>query len=587
MRSVAALAAAIAVLASAAPAAALAAGGGCVACHGDPRKMKEMGFPHFAVTPQEVEAQTRMAADCAQCHLGDPGAATKEEAHRGLARLQIVKKKALAADVTTPRKYPLQYGTNPANKLFVAAERGGKMTRDDSAVAIQWHDKRADTLTQNFDTLRRTCGACHPRELEEFEKSAMGTNAKQSQYKGFTERRRGPHNCGPWFEGNYEAIQANTAVPISAESHRINQRACNTCHVGCLDCHFDPRPSDPRDRTAGPHTFARTPPSLACYGNGRGSVCHAGPEDRRRGAGYYGGPFSFPEGNAPDVHVAANVGCLDCHKSTRTNPKLGHGTVVRQAEGSCVQCHAPAVARHAASLHRSVTCEACHIQRVAGYQGTYWGPGDIAGAATPFFKFKAYYGVMPEPILLKDQRGRWIPVKPYPMAAMNQKAAPFERGLHWRYPAALPDSQRTDDAWAYTGLHEGLPSNVKALTWIQLDKLSHKLGKARDCDSCHCDRATGAQIQKVTWDYEDPGAEPFSGEHTVVASRTGLRIEGIKAREPIVAEKGYQVSAFAPWVYLDVWEVPGDFSVPVPRDAKAYDEAKLDLRRARAMNVVH
>ena len=60
-----------------------------------------------------------------------------------------------------------------------------------------------------------------------------------------------------------------------------------------------------------------------------------------------------------------------------------------------------------------------------------------------------------------------------------------------------------------------------------------------------------------------------------------------RAREPVVAEKGHQLSAFAPWVYLDVWEVPGDFSVPVPRDAKAYDAAKLELERARAMNVVH
>jgi hypothetical protein len=549
--------------------------------------MKELGFPHFAMRESEVRAQTGMPAGCAQCHLGDAGARQKERAHQGLARLQIVRKQALAADISTPRKYPLQYGTNPANKLFVAVDRDGRKTRDGSAVAIQWHDKRADSLTQSFDTLRRTCGACHPRELEEFAKSAMGTNAKQRQYRGWTDPRRGPHNCGAWFEGNLEAIQANTRVPISPESHRINQRACNTCHVGCLDCHFDPRPADPRRPGDGAHTFVKTPPSLSCYGNGRGAVCHAGPEERRRGAGYFGGSFSFPEGSEPDVHLAANVGCLDCHESTATDPALGHATVLRQAQRSCVRCHALAVERHRASAHRNLACEACHIQRVGGYQGTYWGPGNIAGADTPFFKFKGYYGVMPEPILAKDQRGRWIPVKPFPMAVMNQKAAAFERGLRWRYPPDLPDAQRTDDAWAFTGLHGGMPGDDDALTWIQLDKLSHKLGKARGCDSCHGDLAAGAQVQQVTWDYEDPGAEPFSGEHTVAASRNGLEIRGIRAREAITPEKGHRTTAFAPWVHLDVWRIPGDFSIPVPRDAKAYAEARSDLSRARAMKLVH
>lgn len=569
------------------PAAAAATGNSCLVCHENRQKMKELGFPHFVVTQQEVQAQTRMPADCNQCHLGNPEAGSREEAHKGLARLQLVRKKGLTADITMPRKFPLEYGTDQSNRLQVVTERDGKKVGDASVAAIQWHDKTADMLTQNFETMQKTCGSCHPGEFEEFSKSTMGINAKQSQYKGWTDARRGPHNCGPWFEGNFDAMQANTAVPMSQEGHKINQKACNTCHVGCLDCHFNPQPKDAKNQSVGAHSFAKTPPSLSCYGNGRASICHAGPEDRRRGAGYFGASFSFPEGNQPDLHLKAKVGCLDCHESTKTNKKLGHASVVRQAEGSCIRCHQQAVMKHAASLHRKLTCEACHIQQVAGYQGTYWGPGKIGGVVTPFFKFKAYYGIMPQPILIKDQKGRWIPVKPFPMAAMNQKASPFKPGLYWRYPAGLPDGERTDDAWAYTGLHGGLPDNNKALTWIQIDKMSHKLGKARSCDSCHADLLTGSQVQQVTWEYTDPGAEAFKGSHTVVASKHSLKIKDIQALERIELEKGYTLSAFAPWAYLDVWEVSGDFSIPVPADKAAYTVLKSDLKKARASKLLH
>jgi hypothetical protein len=448
-------------------------------------------------------------------------------------------------------------------------EKNGKQVKDTSVEAILWHDKRVDTLSQNFEVMRKTCGACHRKEFDEFSKSSMGTNAKQVQYKGWTDLERGPHNCGAWFEGNFASMQANTNLSMSPEGHRINQKSCNTCHVGCLDCHFNPQKQNTTDPGMGVHTFAKTPPSECCYGNGRTSVCHAGPEDRRRGAGYFGGAFSFPEGNEADVHLAARVGCLDCHESSKSNPDIGHGTVKRQAQDSCRRCHVEAVKTHETSQHKNLSCEACHIQKVAGYQGTYWGPGILAGAATPYFKFKAYYGFMPEPILIRDQKGRWIPVKPFPMAVMNQKTSNFKSGLHWRYPADFPDLERTDDAWGYVGLFSGLPENNNALLWIQLDKMSHKLGKSRTCDSCHA-TLDGTQLQKVSWEYSDPGALPFSGSHQVVANSKGLFIRGIKS-EKIELEQGFSMSAVAPWFYLkDAWQIQGDFALPVIKDRKSY-----------------
>ncbi len=557
----------------------------CNECHGNPQKMEALGYGHFSITAQEVESQSHMPASCTQCHLGDPGAPTKEGAHKDMARLLVVSKKGLSVN-TTERDYPLEYGTNQANRVYTLINKNGKPGRDASVAALSWHDKSPLTLSQDFGVMRKTCGACHEKEFAEFSKSTMGTNGKQSQFKGWTDPQRGPHNCGAWFEGNYDLIQANTSIPFSAESNRINQRVCNTCHVGCLDCHFLPQKKNPADLSKGAHSFVKTPPPESCYGGGRVSICHAGPEDRRRGAGYFGGSFSFPEGNPPDVHLKANVGCLDCHESTKINPAIGHGTVKRQAQGSCKRCHAEAVKSHATSRHKRLSCEACHIQNVAGYQATYWGPGKLAGAETPYFKFKAYYGYMPEPILIRDQKGRWIPVKPFPMAVMNQKRSPFKPGLYWRYPANIPDLQRTDDAWAYVGISGALPENNKALLWIQMDKMSHKLGKSRTCDSCHAS-ADGSQLQQVAWEYSDPGAFPFGGSHEILADKRGLFIRKMQS-EKIELEKGYTLSALAPWVYLrDAWQVKGNFSVPVINDRKSFEAMRNNSSAARKSGLVH
>lgn len=557
----------------------------CIGCHGDRQQMKALGYEHFAMTSREIEAQTRMPASCSECHLGNPAARQKDIAHLGMARLLVVAKKGFTV-ITAARRYPLAYGTNPLNRLYTVSSKDGKPVKDSSVAAISWHDKKVDTLSQDFEVMAKTCGVCHRKEFSEFSRSTMATNGKQSQYKGWTDKDRGPHNCGPWFEGNFVAMQANTFLPMSPDSHRLNQKVCNSCHVGCLDCHFNPQRKNPADPSMGPHTFVKTPPAESCYGNGRASICHAGPEDRRRGAGYFGGSFSFPEGNAADIHLQARIGCLDCHESSKSNPALGHALVKRQAQDSCRRCHAAAVTSHAGSVHRNLACEACHIQKIAGYQGTYWGPGKVAGAATPFFKFKAYYGYMPEPVLIRDQTGRWIPVKPFPMAVMNQKTSPFKPGLQWRYPLDLPDLHRTDDAWGYVGLFDGLPDNNKALLWIQMDKMSHKLGKSRSCDSCH-DFQDGAQLQQVSWEYSDPGAMPFNGSHEVFANRSGLFIRKMQS-EKIEPEQGYPLAAFSPWVYLkDAWQLKGDFSLPVIKDRNRYELFKASLVQSRKSGIVH
>jgi hypothetical protein len=173
------------------------------------------------------------------------------------------------------------------------------------------------------------------------------------------------------------------------------------------------------------------------------------------------------------------------------------------------------------------------------------------------------------------------------MAVMNQKnEPPFRPGLYWRYPADLPDLQRTDDAWGYAGISDVLPGNNRAMLWIQMDKMSHKLGKSRPCISCHS-TADGSQLRTVTWEYNDPGAMPFNGSHQVRADSKGIFIEKMKS-EPIQLENGYSLSAFAPWLYLgDSWKIQGDYSLPVLKAKALYDEACKDPALARKKRVVH
>lgn len=546
----------------------------CIGCHSSAEQMAKLGYPHFTVTQEEVRVQSGMSADCPDCHLGDAAQADAGAAHQGMGRLQLVRRKGTRVE-TAQRAVPLEVTGSPMTRIKHRVNKDGSAAVDPSVTLVLYQDKRRDNLSQNFAMMEKTCGACHAKEFQEFTKSTMARNAKQSSYRSWSDPERGPHNCGVWFDGNYQKIAGNTALPFSPEQSALNQRSCNTCHVGCLDCHYDPQAKDEKNPRLGMHTFNRIPKPESCYGGGRGQICHAGPEERRRGAGYFGKSYANPEGMEPDVHQTKQVSCLACHENSGSNKELGHAMVQRQAK--CDGCHLKQMKSHQSSLHRKLSCEACHTSNISGYQATFWGPGKLAGMDTPYFKYKDYYGIMKEPILIRDQKGRWIPVKPFPMAVMNQKEASLKPGLHWRWPASLPDLQRTDDAWGYVGLFDGLPENNKALLWIQMDKVSHKYGKSRSCASCH-ELPGGEQRQQVTWEYSDAGALPFAGSHTVSAGKKGIRISDMKS-EPIELSAGFRLSSLAPWVYLkDKWEISGDFSLPVVKNWKQYEAGRKDVK---------
>ncbi|MCG2822681.1 MAG: hypothetical protein L6364_03185, partial [Desulfobulbaceae bacterium] len=229
------------------------------------------------------------------------------------------------------------------------------------------------------------------------------------------------------------------------------------------------------------------------------------------------------------------------------------------------------------------------------YQYTFWGQGNTFGVETPYGKHKEYYGTRDLPTIIKNAAGRWIPVKPYPMAVMNQTRELGPTGLLFRSipKRKIPGNPRigepftfevarkatdVNDAFIVVGTRSDLPSGNKAILWVQMDKLSHAMGKPRDCGSCH---DSHAQVGKSEWSYfEDKDVtKPFTGSYTLTADKNGLRFSDLDWEEPALAANR-KLEDIAPFAVLpkDAWDVKGvDLSIPF--NDKKTAKARTELER--------
>ncbi|RMD57670.1 MAG: hypothetical protein D6828_03450, partial [Nitrospirae bacterium] len=540
---------------------------GCVKCHSDKKRMKELGYPYFYMTQKQVESETlHVGIQCRDCHLGDGRADTPEKAHKGMLKMLIVGEDGSIL----PRKefYPaplLPTGKDKLHALLPKEEWEGKLYPTYEVRNILYHDRNPKTLGYDPKIAKKTCGksGCHSEEVEQFSHSIMGSNYRQRTMRTWL-KPYGPHNCGPSFadtppdkvadgdvfdKRNYEEIVKEMNVPFTLRQAVDKQRFCNVCHAGCLDCHYLP------DRKRGVHRFLKKPNSVSCSGGGRGSsICHPGALERRRGDTYLGGDFSEPPGLKPDVHVKEKIECIDCHYQGEG----GMGDQKRKA--TCQDCHVEIEDALSKSEHKDVTCSACHTGSVGGYQLTHWGPGIIATRHNPFKKYSLYYGVLDLPIIMKDQKGKWMAVKPMPHSLGNFKIHVKPSGeIKFRWPKG-----ETKDPYYIIGTFGGLPSNNLQLAWMEIQHVSHSLGKARGCETCHREK----QVSKSRWRFFDNyGAYPFRGRYTVEAGKDGMHVFGIENTTPIKLMKGYKLEDFAPWKFLgDIWYVPGDFSIKTDKE---------------------
>lgn len=531
---------------------------GCVACHGNKGKMQSLGYPQFYMTREMVERESNHPnVRCHECHLGDGRATETDKAHKGMLKVILVNE---AGDVLNRKKVA------PGQLLPHGTDRIRELLPENTDVRnVLWHDRNPETLNFDPEIARKTCGKsnCHPQELKQFKTTIMATNFRQRTMRTWIEPY-GPHNCGPSFADlpplpylkgsgfdfkNTGNIVKNLNVPFTKDQALAKQRFCNVCHAGCLDCHYAP------DREKGVHNFLRRPTSESCAGNGRGtSICHPGAMQSRRGETYIGGDYSIPTGMEPDVHYKKNIHCVDCHLTG----EKGMGDMQRKA--TCQGCHYSIEDAHKKGPHKNLDCATCHVKELRGYQITIWGPGYVADKPNPFKKYSLYYGIQSPPIIMKDQKGIWMPVKVWPHSVGNIKedVRPSER-LMFRWPGG-----ETRDAYYVIGTVDNLPSNNKHLLWLEIEQAAHPFGRARDCDSCH---KSERQVAISNWRFEDDqGAEPFDGTHRIVADKDSLRIEGLSNKNPIRILEGYRIEDFASWVFLkDKWVAPGDFSIKIDR----------------------
>ena len=292
-------------------------------------------------------------------------------------------------------------------------------------------------------------------------------------------------------------------------------------------------------------------------------MCHSGAMESRRGETYIGGDYAIPMGMEPDVHYQKGLHCIACHP---TGDK-GMGDMQRKAD--CQDCHMAIEAAHAASVHKNVSCAACHVNALGGYQITIWGPGYFADTHNPFYKYALYYGVQQPPIVMKDQQGIWMPVKIMPHAVGNIKQnIPASEAVKFRWP-----NGETKDAYYTVGTFDHLPENNNHLLWIEIQQAAHPFGKGRTCESCHQTQ----QLSESTWEFLDGQGteETFTGAYEIIADNNALAIRNIRNTSPMNLFEDYHLSDFASWKYLkDKWRINGDFGIKT-------DEAKYRLCLAK------
>ncbi len=554
----------------------------CVKCHGDKEMVKSLGYPQMYLDPAEIDKEVNMGGiSCVSCHLGDNTKMNKDEAHKDMPR-------AFYAAVGAKHKYqavgreitnfdPIQPKGADRTKLLSrkpdpekAKELGIKMIP-----TLFYHDHDPKTMAYSPDVAKKTCGACHEKEVEDYNKSGMGLQKSQRGFTHWTAEKPGPQNCGPWFGDNYEKLkgECSRGEEYTEKMNAGLDRGCNKCHASCADCHYEGY-----KQSKARHQFTKKPDKLSCYGSGKGTICHAGPMDRRRGAGYLRQEFAFPVNELPqDAHDKAGLNCTDCHESK--DHSYGHLSS-QSAKDSCNKCHTEIVSAYKESEHKNVDCTSCHVQAVGAYQMTFWGPGKSEGQPNLFTKHKEYYGTRDLPMLVKHpSTGVWVPLKPYPMGTMNINAKLKQTGkLMLRdipkttvkgntsigQPETFDVERKADqvnDMYIITGLFKGFGLNDKMLAWIQMDKMSHSVGKARDCKSCHSSHEQKS-TSWYTYELANDVKKPFNGSYTVTADKKGIRFENFKNTE-IVPADGMKVEDFAPFVAnTTAWNVKGiDFEL--------------------------
>ncbi len=499
----------------------------CDYCHSNKTLMED--YKQFIFLMEEVWNESKMFREglggplCSDCHLGNGTSFEKEISHENMLSLIVVGKNKL---MPINRSYYSEI-KNYSSKIHIYLLNGTEYIK-----TILYHDRNRNTYAFDINIANKTCGKCHSKIVEEFSKSIMGSVKFQSLYVNFS--YPAPHDCGYWLK-DIDLINRQLAVEYTEEQAELNRRVCNQCHVSCLDCHYKPQ--------SGKHAFSRdVEPQTCYYGNGRG-ICHSGAEEFRRGTSYFRGYFT----NKSDVHAEIGLSCLDCHLFMNHN-------IERKA--FCRDCHKGIEKKVKRGVHKNLSCEACHISyELGGYQIVVWGPGIYWNMTTPLTKHK-YYGKMNTTLLIKNEKGIWIPVKPVPHFVLNMKEKIQKTGLKFRN---VEGRNFSNDAYIIFGTFK-IKKNSYAVAWLHMDKASHGLSKGKNCTACHL---SGVQTIMSNWWFKKEYSDDvfLKGRTIIVANSSGIyvRIYGAEDYKEINRSELYD---YAPWIELTNFSSRGDYSLP-------------------------
>jgi thiosulfate/3-mercaptopyruvate sulfurtransferase len=229
------------------------------------------------------------------------------------------------------------------------------------------------------------CSTCHRGDAKAAERAAAHTGlvARPS--------RQPDTACRNCHQKEVEAVKTSLHFTVRGEANLLKlrsahrwpdveatfQKACQSCHASCGDCHVSKAQSARGGLMDGHHFKKRPPMEVAC------ATCHGG----RVAPEYLGKNEGFP----PDVHwQKAKMDCVACHPVEQLH---GDGTAYPnrhavKSKPTCLGCH-PDAAAAASSIEQhavhgdKVNCVVCHSTVYRGCESCHVGQG-----ATSSLQFK-------------------------------------------------------------------------------------------------------------------------------------------------------------------------------------------------------
>lgn len=227
----------------------------------------------------------------------------------------------------------------------------------------------------------KSCGRCHPLQLERVKSNLMTTNA--GIIRNIMATWEGPEE--PTFAADQLETYAADGTPLHMEgigslahlSGELYRKFCSLCHVaresnqvyaaghaaGCAACHFpfnEVGVYQGNDKTvrgkpgySESHQMASLPPNKVCVRchnrSGRIALTYEGLNDGNNGLvptrdGLPGPEMISGARNVtrinPDIHHAKGLECIDCHTSREImGDGYAYSNLYLQAESTCESCH--------------------------------------------------------------------------------------------------------------------------------------------------------------------------------------------------------------------------------------------------------